>query len=118
MVWGFWAVELKHSQGVHWIYRLTCSTRVFFSPCVEIGWRLDSKFWHQGYATEAAQVCLYFAFSVLNLDGLLLFTAVQNRASEAVMKRLGMQHRGYFNHPKLDQNSPLLRQTLYAIKAN
>lgn len=32
------------------------------------------------------------------------------------MKHLGMQHRGYFNHPKLDQNSPLLRHTLYAIK--
>lgn len=77
---------------------------------------MDSKFWHQGYATEAAQACLYFAFSVLKLDEVVAFTAVQNRASEAVMKRLGMQHRGYFNHPKLDQNSPLLRHTLYAIK--
>ena len=66
--------------------------------------------------TEAAQACLYFAFSVLKLDEVVAFTAVQNRDSEAVMKRLGMQHRGYFNHPKLDQNSPLLRHTLYAIK--
>ena len=44
------------------------------------------------------------------------FTAVQNKASENVMLRLGMQHQGYFNHPKLNSNSPLLRHTLYCIK--
>ncbi len=115
--WGFWAVELKHSQEFIGFTGLHAQPERFdFSPCVEIGWRLDSKFWHQGYATEAARACLYFAFSVLDLDEVVAFTAVQNRASEAVMKRLGMQHRGYFNHPKLDQNSPLLRYTLYAIK--
>lgn len=115
--WGFWAVELKHSQEFIGFTGLHAQPECFdFSPCVEIGWRLDSKFWHQGYATEAAQACLYFAFSVLKLDEVVAFSAVQNRASEAVMKRLGMQHRGYFNHPKLDQNSPLLRHTLYAIK--
>ncbi|AYA68178.1 N-acetyltransferase [Acinetobacter sp. WCHA55] len=115
--WGFWAVELKHSQEFIGFTGLHAQPEgLDFLPCVEIGWRLDSKFWHQGYATEAAQACLYFAFSVLDLDQVVAFTAVQNRASEAVMKRLGMQHGGYFNHPKLDQNSPLLRHTLYVIK--
>lgn len=115
--WGFWAVELKQSREFIGFTGLHMQPDLFeFSPCVEIGWRFDSKFWHQGYATEAAQACVYFAFSVLELDEVVAFTAVQNTASEAVMKRLGMRHRGYFNHPKLDQNSPLLRHTLYAIK--
>ena len=88
--WGFWAVELKHSQEFIGFTGLHAQPECFdFSPCVEIGWRLDSKFWHQGYATEAAQACLYFAFSVLKLDEVVAFSAVQNRPSEAVMKRLG-----------------------------
>mgnify|MGYP000312505061 CR=1 FL=1 len=67
--WGFWAVELKHSQEFIGFTGLHAQPERFdFSPCVEIGWRLDSKFWHQGYATEAARACLYFAFSVLDLD--------------------------------------------------
>ena len=114
--WGFWAIELKQNQQFIGFTGLHAQPDLFnFSPCIEIGWRLDSKFWHQGYATEAAQACLYFAFSVLKQDEIVAFTAVQNTTSEAVMKRLGMQHRGFFNHPKLEQNSPLLQHTLYAI---
>nr|WP_228199382.1 GNAT family N-acetyltransferase [Acinetobacter sp. SWAC57] len=73
--------------------------RFDFSPCIKISWQFDPKFWHQGYATEAAQACLFFAFSILKLNEIVAFTAVQNIASEAVIKRLAMQHRGYFNHP-------------------
>ena len=90
--------------------------RFDFSPCIKISWQFDPKFWHQGYATEAAQACLFFDFSILKLNEIVAFTAVQDIASEAMMKRLAMQHRGYFNHPKLDQNSPLFEHTLYSIK--
>ena len=74
------------------------------------------RFWHQGYATEAAQAYLFFAFSILKLNEVVAFTAVQNTAYEAVMKHLTMQHHGYFNQPKLDQNSPLLQHTCYSTK--
>jgi ribosomal-protein-alanine N-acetyltransferase len=30
----------------------------FFTPCVEIGWRIKRDEWNKGYATEAAKVCL------------------------------------------------------------
>src|SRR5262249_10587322 len=26
-----------------------------FTPCVEVGWRLDAAYWNQGYATEGAR---------------------------------------------------------------
>ena len=32
-----------------------------FSPGWEIGWRISDKFWHNGYATEAAKACLDYA---------------------------------------------------------
>jgi len=45
------------------------------------------------------------------------FTAIQNIQSQAVMQRLGMQFKDYFNHPALDDSSPLQRHVLYQITA-
>ena len=114
--WGFWALELKQTGQFIGFTGLHTQPELFtFSPCTEIGWRLDSAYWHHGYATEAATACLKFAFEKLKLNEVKAFTAVQNTPSEKLMLRLGMQHQGYFDHPKLDQHSPLCRHTLYGI---
>ncbi len=117
--WGFWAVELIESDEFIGFTGLHAPTTMFdFSPCVEIGWRLDSKYWHQGYATEAAQACLNFAFQQLGLDAVVAFTAQHNRPSEKVMQRLGMQFVQYFDHPELASTDPLRRHKLYQISAH
>jgi len=114
--WGFWAIELKQAQRFIGFCGLHFQPDMFeFSPCTEIGWRLDAEYWHQGYATEAAEACLHFAFDILKLEEVVAFTAKQNSPSEALMQRLGMQPQGYFDHPKLDQDSPLLTHALYRI---
>lgn len=59
--------------------------------------------------------CLDFAFDSLKLNQVVAFTAVQNTKSQAVMQRLGMQFKDYFNHPALDHTSPLQRHVLYQI---
>ncbi len=76
---------------------------------------MAKPYWHQGYATEAAQACLKFAFETLNLNEIVAFTSVQNKPSEQVMQRLGMQAMYEFNHPALTQESPLSRHILYKI---
>lgn len=115
--WGFWALELKQTGQFIGFTGLHAQPDLFeFSPCTEIGWRIDPTFWHQGYATEAAIECLKFAFATLKLQDIKAFTAKQNKVSERVMLRLGMRHEGYFNHPKLDADSPLRCHTLYGIK--
>jgi RimJ/RimL family protein N-acetyltransferase len=43
------------------------------------------------------------------------FTAVQNTKPQALMQRLDMQFKDYFNHPALDHTSPLQRHVLYQI---
>ena len=114
--WGFWAVELKATQqfigfvGLH-----SQPERFLFSPCVEIGWRLDQKHWHQGYATEAAYACLLFAFEYLKLTKIVSFTACVNLASTKVMQRLKMNYIQTFNHPNLMENHPLSQHVLYEI---
>lgn len=114
--WGFWAVELKQSGDFIGFTGLNAQPSQFtFSPCTEIAWRLEQKYWGNGFAIEAATACLNFAFDSLKLDQVVAFTAIQNTKSQAVMQRLGMQFRDYFNHPALDNSSPLQRHVLYQI---
>ena len=115
--WGFWAIELKQTGQFIGFTGLHYQPDLFdFSPCTEIGWRLDSKYWHQGFATEAARACLRFAFLNLKLSKVIAFTASKNKPSASLMQRLGMHYEGYFHHPKLDVNNPLCHHIRYAIK--
>ncbi|MFW1734115.1 GNAT family N-acetyltransferase [Acinetobacter sp. ULE_I001] len=115
--WGFWAVELKENQQFIGFVGLANQAEKFtFSPCVEIGWRLAQQYWHQGYATEAAQQCLKFAFEKLALEQVVSFTTVLNQASEKVMQRLGMDYVENFMHPVLDKNHALAEHVLYRIQ--
>jgi len=114
--WGFWAVELKESHEFIGFIGLHNQPEQFdFSPCIEIGWRLDKKFWKQGYATEGAKAVLDYAFKVLKVDKIVSFTAFINKPSEAVMKRLGMQKIKIFEHPKVPPHHHLRPHVLYEI---
>ncbi len=55
----------------------------------EIGWRLLPAFWGKGYATEAARAAQMDAQTRCGLRDIITYTAPDNPASEAVMKRLG-----------------------------
>src|SRR5262249_17491039 len=86
-----------------------------FTPCVEIGWRLAREHWSFGYATEAAQECLRFAFGPLGLTEVVSFTVPGNGASRRVMEKLGMTRRPEddFDHPRLPEGHILRRHVLY-----
>ena len=116
--WGFWAIELKETHRFIGFCGLHSQPDLFdFSPCVEIGWRLDKNYWGKGYAYEAAQAVLNFAFTHLMLDEVVAFTAIQNKPSEKLMQRLGMSFQSTFKHPKLSEESPLQVHVLYEIKS-
>lgn len=117
--WGLWAVELKETNAFVGFLGLNIpAANLPFSPCVEIGWRLLSTYWHQGLATEGAKAVIQLAFTELKLDELVAFTAVPNAPSESVMKRLGMiKQPNNFYHPALPDGHWLQEHVLYRIKA-
>jgi RimJ/RimL family protein N-acetyltransferase len=86
-----------------------------FTPCVEVGWRFDKAYWGQGYATEAAKACIGYGLGALGLQKILSFTSTHNHPSEAVMRRIGMEKIGEFDHPKLEKGHWLERHVLYSI---
>lgn len=58
-------------------------------PGTEVGWGLIRDVWGRGYATEAAQVCLDYAFEVLGWDEAIHTIDSGNAASQSVARRLG-----------------------------
>ena len=115
--WGFWAVELKSSGEFMGLVGLHIpKPNLPFSPCVEIGWRLLKKYWGKGYATEAAQESLVYAFNTLNLNEVVSFTTVSNLRSRYVMQRLGFSNTHQnFEHPGINKDHPLSEHVLYKI---
>ncbi|MDH3660541.1 MAG: GNAT family N-acetyltransferase [Alphaproteobacteria bacterium] len=115
---GWWAVEvpgLFDFAGFAGLLRPRFHAH--FTPCVEVGWRLRRDAWGKGYATEAGQACLDFAFERMGIDQVVSMAVVDNRRSRRVMERLGMTRRPEddFGHPRLPFDHPLRRHVLYRL---
>ncbi|MFT8736272.1 MAG: GNAT family N-acetyltransferase [Zymomonas mobilis] len=114
----FWAVERKEDG----IFIGTVGLRkvgyeAFFTPAVEIGWRIARPFWGLGYAPEAAQACLQFGFDTLNLSEIIAITVPSNLKSRRVMSKLGMAYNPNedFDHPLVPKGHYLRRHVLYRL---
>jgi RimJ/RimL family protein N-acetyltransferase len=88
---GKWAVILKESNELigYCGIALEQIDRVH-EP--EIGYRLDSKFWCQGLATEAAFITVKYGFEQLKLPYIIGVVELANTASVNVLKKLGMEY--------------------------
>ena len=115
---AFWAVERRqdnHFMGCIGVKRVTFEAH--FTPCYEIGWRLDADYWGQGYATEGAKAALAAAFANWNMPSIYSFTVYDNIKSQSVMERIGMKRimDGDFEHPNLAKDDPLSKHVLYNV---
>jgi len=89
-----------------------------FTPCVDIGWRLQQAAWGKGFATEGAKACLNYAFQTLGFDKIYAIAPHQNEKSIHVMKKIGMTQEGSFVHPLMDKDIPLQPCVAYSITKN
>lgn len=71
-----------------------CGLRPHGGDKFEIGFHLRPKFWGQGFALEAAQAVINYAFSVLKTHGLFAGHNPNNAASSKVLLKLGFQYVG------------------------
>ena len=86
---GLWAVILKETDE----FIGQCGITMQNTPegeLHEIGYLFAKRFWHNGYAIEAAKACKEYAFSVLNVPEICSIIRVTNSASRAVAERNGM----------------------------
>jgi RimJ/RimL family protein N-acetyltransferase len=101
--WGLWAVEVPGVAPFVGYVGLWPADFVA-EGTVEVGWRLASAHWGNGYATEAAREALRFGFVEVGLDQIVSFTVPQNVRSRRVMERIGLVRdpAGDFDHPRVD----------------
>ncbi len=64
----------------------------------EIGWTFAESHWGKGYATEAAQAAIAYAFGALALPVLWSQTSDSNEGSTRMMQRLGFTRRREFDY--------------------
>lgn len=114
----FWVIERRGDRAAIGICGLKPGAPdTPIEGLVEIGWRLAREAWGQGYAREAAQATLAWAWANLATDRIFAITVPDNTASWGLMERIGMTRvaGGEFDHPLVPDGSPLKRHVLYAI---
>ena len=117
---SFWAIERKADAALLGY----CGLRIcddLLRPVhgeIEIGWRLREDAWGQGYAFEAAQAVLEWAWTNLDAERVVSFTVPANEPSWRLMERLGMVRRPDldFAHPQFAADHPLSRHITYVME--
>ena len=113
---GLFAVELRSTNKfIGFVGLKYFSFDAYFTPNVELAWRLSWEYWGQGLATEAAKKVTRYGFECLKLPEILAITAKNNKRSWRVMEKLGMTSNPEenFMHPQLDHRDPLSEHVLY-----
>lgn len=95
---GLWAVRMRPDSGEPDPPDLpdtiagVVGLRPFFDPPdLQLLYALHPRAWGRGLATEAARAVVHHAFGVLGFDEIKAATDEPNRASVAVLERLGME---------------------------
>lgn len=91
---GHWHLRGFGMWGVEELATRRLAGRVgFFEPDgwpgFELAWTIGREFWGKGYATEAAQAALDFAFTEMGRDHVISLIDPANTRSIAVAERLG-----------------------------
>ena len=115
----FWAMERKDDrQLIGWCGIIRGDVDTPIANALEAGWRMTPSAWGKGYVTEAAVASVQWAFDNRDDGAVWAITTIENRASRAVMERLGMTYLPEldFDHPKVPVDSPLLSHVTYRIE--
>lgn len=59
---------------------------------LEVGYAIEKAYWGKGFATEAAEKFMQYAFEKLKTEKLVAVARPENTASRRVMEKLGMQY--------------------------
>ena len=84
---------------------------------VDLGYRFKREFWGNGYATEAAQACIDYAFEVKRFSKLVAHAHINNKISHRVLEKLGFSFIKEFDYEGIDAKLYKLKNPHYLIKS-
>lgn len=116
--WFLWAVERRSDAAMIGFCGLNPGPDATpVAGAIEIGWRLAAGEWGKGYAREAAEAVLDWAWANLPDDRIAAITSVGNVRSWGLMERLDMVRDpgADFAHPRVPADSALKPHITYWI---
>lgn len=113
----FWIVERASDGALLGFCGLKVGNIATITGEIEIGWRLRADAWGQGFAREAAEASLDWAWQNLSCSRVVAITAAANTRSWGLMERLGMRRAPEldFEHPDFPLGHPARTHIAYAI---
>jgi RimJ/RimL family protein N-acetyltransferase len=114
----FWAMERKEDGALLGFCGVKPANVVPLLGELEIGWRLRHDAWGQGYAREAAEASLAWAWTNLEVPRIVAITVPANSRSWGLMERLGMERRPDmdFDHPHFPPGHSLRGHITYVAE--
>ncbi len=114
--YGWWVLQTSELEfaGFVGLAEVTFELPGLSAGQTQVGWRLLPAAWGQGYASEAAALCLDHAKAALAVPQVVSFTTLGNVRSMAVMRRIGMVEIGRFEHPRVPVGHTVRPHVLYA----
>ena len=67
-----------------------------FQNIYDLGYRYSPEFWGNGFAKEAAQACIQYAFNEMELENLYAYADIHNDVSNALLLKLGFIQKNIF----------------------
>lgn len=91
----YWGMYLKDGEMIGSI-SITITSDYDFKGA--LGYKLGSRWWNQGYASEAAKAVIDYMFRHTDVERIDAFCSVENPASRKVMEKAGMRYEGLLRH--------------------
>ncbi len=91
----YWGMYLKNDEMIGSV-GITIISECDFKG--ELGYKIGSHWWNQGYSSEAARAVIDYMFRNTDIERIGSFCSVENFASRRVMEKIDMRYEGLLRH--------------------
>ncbi len=91
----YWGIYLKDGEMIGSI-GVTITSEYDLKG--ELGYKIGSRWWNQGYTSEAAKAVIDYMFCNTDIERIDAHSSVENPASSKVMEKAGMHYEGLLKH--------------------
>ncbi len=91
----YWGIYLKDGEMIGSI-GVTITSEYDLKG--ELGYKIGSRWWNQGYSSEAAKAVIDYMFCNTDIERIDAYSSVENPASSKVMEKAGMHYEGLLKH--------------------
>lgn len=110
-----WGIEMKET---HELIGIISAKKSFEYKCLELGYSISSKYWHQGLATEAVKRVMKYLLEECDINIIEAVIPENNIASIKVAEKCGLSLEATLKNRYMDKDNHLQNLLIYSIFKN